>query len=209
MPVGVKGGLVLKKNIRILSVFFLSLFLGVMSLVPAVAEEVNNENIYYTGYSDDELREAQEDAVRKQYQSESNLRSTSWDYHSTKISSKVADKATYMGEARGQNSGGTNFGQYGGAFGYTDRTSGSGSFSISFKVYGPLSVSMGLGSATTNGVGTYSFNAPANKYVKLYIYKTMQATLFKNYRTNRTTGVTEYLGESYFFSVYSLRGEVK
>ena len=199
----------MKKIIRVFCVFFLALFLGVMSIVPAVAEEVNDKNIYYTNYSEDELREAQEDIVRTQYESESSFRSTSWDYHSTKISSAVATNATYMGEAHGQNLGGTNFGEHGGSFGYTDRTTGSGSLSISFKVYGILSVSMGLGAATTNGVGTYSFNAPKNKYVKLYIYKTMQAHLFKNYRTHRTTGVTEYLGESYFFSVYSLKGEVK
>ena len=80
---------------------------------------------------------------------------------------------------------------------------------MSFSFYGVLSVGMGLGKASTSGVGQYNFNAPANKKVKLYIYKTMKATLYNNYRTNRTTGIKEYLGQSYLFSQYSLRGEVR
>lgn len=203
----------MNKKFRILFLCVLTITISV-SIMNPVSAKVSDE-IYYVNISDNELKADNETYICNYFESldgsHSQARdgSTSWDYHSVKVSSDIATSDTYVGVANGQPAGGTSFGSTGGAFGYTDsQTSSLKSLSISFKVFGILSTGIGLGAATSSGVGQYIFNAPANVYVKLYIYKRMMATLYKNYRTHRTSNITEYLGESYLFSVYSVRGEV-
>ena len=205
----------MKRTFGTITLLALSWFMLLGTAIPISADNYEisaDSTTLFMSHNFDELQSKNEEIIRLEYEDKNITTfggSTNWDYHSTNIDSQVGGEV-YMGAANGQSTGGTNFGPFGGSFGYTDSQSGKlKSVSLSFKVYGIMSVGIGLGSATTNGVGTYNFNAPANRAVKLYIYKTMMATKWNNYRTHRTTGVTEYLGSNYTFSVYSVRGDVR
>lgn len=155
-------------------------------------------NIIYVDseISDEELLQEMERIENERVQAQAKKTKSNVGY-TVKLEYYIAEvKSTGWVVAGNQTTGGTNFGSQGGAFGYTEGN-GYSVKSISFGVSGyGISASLGVGTKQSAGVGGYTVNAPANKYVKLYVNKSFKAVTYKRYKVYNINGYKEAYGHT-------------
>lgn len=156
--------------------------------------EGENQNTHFSNMSDDELLEEMERLENEKIQLQSDGSKASVDYTVELEFYKKERKQTGYRVAGNQPPNGVNFGSSGGAFGYIDGNSSS-AISLTFGVSGYLiSFNIGVGDKAADGVGGYSINADPNKFVKLYVNKTVEATTYKRYKVYHINGYREAYG---------------
>lgn len=190
-----------KKNIAFLLIFsfvFLSFRAPINAKEKFALESIEGQQtqvfLLNNNQNDEETLKEMERVENEKIQSASSKARTSVYYDIKLEFYRYEYKQTGYKLAGNQDPGGVNFGKDGGAFGYSDNNSVS-PVSMSFGVSGyGISASVGVGRKEKAGVNGYNINAPANRYVKLYVNRTVRAITYKRYKVWRHNGVKEPYG---------------
>lgn len=204
------------RKFMILPVVLLAMVLGLVSVSSKIGAEdkilTKETRVVYvdSDKSDEELLKEMERIENEKVQAQANRTRSSVGYTVKLEFYRNEYKSTGLKVAGNQPAGGTNFGSGGGAFGYTDGTA-HGAVSMSFGVSGyHLSASIGVGTRQKAGVNGYSIRAPKNKFVKLYVNKTVRAVTYKRYKIHNSNGYKEAYGYTTAWpTTYSLSFSVK